>query len=87
MASFESKLIYFRNTFCVHRSLHPEQKSIIFCKGDQTNKEDMSYSNKSIFTTDTLGKNDKMLYSSVNNKYFSSNFQQLLLIIRPFKIS
>ena len=50
LASFESKLIFFRNTFCVHRSLHPEQKSIIFYRGHQPNKGDKSHSNKSLFT-------------------------------------
>ena len=67
MASFESKLIFFRNTFCVQRTLHPEQKSILFCRGHQPNKGDMSHSNKSPFTIEILGKNDKMLYSSINS--------------------
>ena len=67
MASFESKLIFFRNTFCVHRSLYPEQKSIIFCRGHQPNKGDMSHSNKSLIIIEILGKNDKMLYSSTNS--------------------
>ena len=35
--TFEVKLIFFRITSCVHRSLHCEEKSIIFCGGHQPN--------------------------------------------------
>ena len=35
--TFEAKLIFFRITTCVHRSLHPEEKSIIFRGGHQPN--------------------------------------------------
>ena len=35
--TFEAKLIFFRITSCVQRSLHPEQESTIFYGGHQPN--------------------------------------------------
>ena len=37
LASFELKLIFFRNTFCHHRSPFAEHKSVIFYRGHHSN--------------------------------------------------
>ena len=37
LASFELKLIFFRNTFCHHRSPFAEHKSVIFYRDHHSN--------------------------------------------------
>ena len=67
LASFELKLIFFRNTFCHHRSPFAEHKSVIFYRGHHSNWRDKSLPMKTLFIIEMLRKNDKMLYCAINS--------------------